>query len=257
MLDENDVSPDSSSEAEQQPADSSPSEEASGQAAPQQAKEDNVPFHQHPRFQELIAERRAIKEQNETFQRELQELRQQMKQSQPQQQSKDELMERLKGIDPVFAERFGKLSELDAVKQELAEMKAWRDQTSAQTVQQTVQSSKEKFYSDHKVPAEHREFYEAQVLLEAQKNPQLRASDLPQVLKGVHERVSKLLTSTQREATKQLVENKQAAAAKPATQPKGVPAKAASGDKGPKNKAELRAEMAKDILAEIRAAKNT
>ena len=110
---EEDVSDGSSPQIEtneQQPADSAPSQE-SNESAPQQAKEDNVPFHLHPRFQEVIADKRALKEQNETFQRELQELREQIKRSQPQPQpTKDELMERLKGIDPAFAERFGKIS---------------------------------------------------------------------------------------------------------------------------------------------------
>lgn len=240
-------------ETNEQSADSAPVQE-SNESAPPQAKEDNVPFHLHPRFQEVIADKRALKEQNETFQRELAALREQVMRSQPKpQESKDELMERLKGIDPAFAERFGKISEVDALKAELAEIKSWREQTNAQTANQSVESAKEKFYSENKVPVDHREFYEAAIVMAA-RDPKVKISDLPQIMKQVNEKMSKFVTSTQRDATKQLVDGKKAAAAKPSPQPKGAPASAGKSN-APASKAEIRAQMVAETLNQIRAAK--
>lgn len=254
-----DVQADSSPEiTEQSTPDSSPAPEATENTeanAAQAKSEDNVPFHQHPRFQEVIAERRALKEQNEAFAKQLREMQDNLRQLQPKEQPKDELMERLKGIDPQFAERFGKISEVDQLKQELAEFKAWREQSAAQQLQQQISSSKDKFYAENNVPADRRELYEAQLAFAAQHDTrlaQMTVADLPKVLKEIHDKLGKMFQSVERTTTKQFVEGKKAEAAKPASLKPGAPAKAVKKDSGPATREELLAEMRKAAKEQLR-----
>jgi hypothetical protein len=80
MEDTMDVMSDSSSEVseqpEQQPAEAPESNAAPEQeaAAPQQAEEDKVPFHLHPRFQEVIFQKNQLAEQTKALQTQLQEM---------------------------------------------------------------------------------------------------------------------------------------------------------------------------------------
>lgn len=250
---EQDVTADSSPEVTEQPQQQTadPSSSVATQTAQPAAKQEE-PFHMHPRFQQVIAEKNELRALTQALQAQMKALESQIPKSAP---AKDELMERLKGIDSAFADRFGKISEVDALKQELAEIKAWREQSNAQTAQQTVASEKEKFYTENKVPANHRKLYEAQLVMAAQANPNLKMSDLTKVMKSIHEEMSALFTTTQREATKQLVETKKVEAAKPSTQPKGVPASSAQ-KQAPLSKADQRNADVKAVLEQIRASKD-
>jgi uncharacterized protein YdcH (DUF465 family) len=259
MLDNEDVnSSDSSAESnqtEQSTPDSneSSSSEASS-AAPAQKSEDNVPFHMHPRFQEVISEKNALREQTQALAKQLEQLQSQMKSSQPAQ--KDELMERLKGIDPAFAERFGKLNEVDHLKNELAEFKQWREQSAAQQLQQQISSSKDKFYTENSVPSDRRDLYEALVNDIAGANPKLTVNDLPAVMKQVHEKLGKMFQSVERSTTKNFVDGKKAEANKPSTMKPGAPAKAVKQDTTPLSRAEILAEMKKEAASSLRADKD-
>jgi hypothetical protein len=260
---EQDVTPDSSPETQQQTeqsSDSSQPEQLSQEAAPSPAKsEDNVPFHMHPRFQELIAERKQFREQNETLARRLEEVQQQIQKFQQPAQQKDELMERLMGIDPQFAERFGKINEVDQLKQELSEFREWREQSAREQVAHQVDSLKDKFYTENNVPADRRRLYEAQLAYAAQNDPsfaKLSVSDLPKVMKGFHDEISKMFQSVERSTTKQFVEGKKTEAAKPATQSRGVPAKPAKQDAKPMSREEMRAAIIREALDEARSNKD-
>lgn len=74
---------------------------AAANAAPQQ-KEDSLPFHQHPRFQELISEKNELKDKLSTMERLLQERDQPAKPS-PMELAKKELVDL--GIEDKAAER--------------------------------------------------------------------------------------------------------------------------------------------------------
>lgn len=258
MIDNEDVISDSSTEeqTEQQPdSSSSPAEETSSAAAPAPKSEDNVPFHMHPRFQEVISEKNAIKEQNAAFQRELQELKNQVKAATP--AERDELMERLEGIDPKFAALLkGMRDELKTTKQALEEFSSWKQQSSAQTQAQQIKGMKDSFYSENKVPAERRDLYEAMVSNAAASNPNLTVNDLPSVMKQVHEQLGKMFQSNERATTKQFVEGKKAEANKPSTLKPGAPAKNVKQDSAPLSRAELLAEMKKAASDSLRADKD-
>lgn len=239
-------------------SDSTSTETADSNASEAAAKaEDKVPFHMHPRFQEVIQEKNAIKEQHAAMQRELTELKQQFKQSTP--AEKDELMDRLESIDPKFAALLkGMRDELKATKQQMEELSGWRNQSSAQTAQQQVSTAKERFYTENKIPKERQEFYEDRVARIANANPNIKVSDLPAVLKQVHADIGKMFQSVERATTKTFVETKKGEAAKPATQSKGVPSKAGAkqnNDQG-LSAQDIRREMIAEVLAEARGGKD-
>jgi uncharacterized protein with von Willebrand factor type A (vWA) domain len=258
MLDEiEDVNSESSPEEQtidQQPAAPETSqEEPSQSAAPEQKSEDNVPFHMHPRFRELVDERNQFKEQNKAFENQLAELQKQLQSLKPPQQpQKDALMERLKGIDPEFADRFGKLNEVDSLKQDLAEFKQWKENLARQEVVSKAENLASKFYEENKVPAELRKIYEVQWRDAARQDTRIGLNDLPKVLKSIHDDMSKLFENVKRETTKEYVASKKTDASKPSSQPKGQPVKTGK-QKYSENPNEAKAQMVKNILAEIRA----
>jgi chromosome segregation ATPase len=207
----------------------------------------------HPRFQEVIRDRNEAKEQHATLQRELAELKQTLKAATPAQ--KDELMERLEKIDPEFGGLLKTMrNELKEARQQLHDLSGWRNQSSAQTTQQQITSIKSDFYNTNKVPENRRAIYEAMAKAQADSNPKLQISDLPQVMKQVHDSISKMFQVEQRATTKNFVDGKKNEASKPSTLPKGAPAKAGSKEQ-PVSKDDLRAQMIKEALSSVRGNK--
>lgn len=247
----------SSSETNEQTEQSTDSsqESASQEAAPV-TKQEEVPFHEHPRFKDLISEKNQYRSEVQAYAKKLQELEAKIAASQPQAQpQKDELMERLKGIDPVFAERFGKLNEVDQLKQELNEFRQWREQSAAQQTQQQIQSTKDLFYTENKIPAERRDLYEALVSQVATSDPSLKITDLPRVLKSVHDKIGTMFQTVERSTTKNFVDSKKADASKPATLKKGAPAQSVNKESG-MSRNDIREAIKAEALAEARANKN-
>lgn len=249
-----DVNTESSSETVEQTEQSTDSsqESVSQEAAPVQQKAEEVPFHEHPRFKELISEKNQYKNELQALAKRLQDMESRAPQAQP---PKDELMERLKGIDPQFAERFGKLNEVDQLKQELNEFKQWKEQAAMQQTQQQIQSTKESFYTENKVPAERKDLYEALLERTVKAEPSLQISDLPRVLKSVHDNIGKMFSTVERTTAKNFVDSKKADASKPATLKKGAPAQAVNKESS-MSRNDIREAIKAEALAEARANKN-
>jgi hypothetical protein len=245
------LSESSAEETNEQQTDSNdaPAEEA----APAAKSEDNVPFHMHPRFQEVISEKNALKEQTAAFQRELAELRTQIKSSTP--AEKDELMERLESIDPKFAGLLRNMrDELKSTKQQLEDFSSWRQQSSQETVQERVGNLKSQFYTENKIPEDRKAIYEAMVQAEAGRNPKLKVSDLPGVLKQVHESLGKMFQTVERDTTKKFVADKKSEASKPAPLAKGAPAKATKPEQNLSH-SQLKAQMLREAMDDVKSSK--
>ena len=258
MEENNDVLSDSSSELsnepEQQPAESSEQAPVEQEASPKESPEDKVPFHLHPRFQEVIFQKNQLAEQNKDIQRQLAQLQNQFSQNRPQEQAKkDELIERLKGIDPEFGKRF---EEMNGLKSEIAEFKQWQQQMAAEKSQMEISSTKEKLFSENNIPAERRSIYEAMIRDVAQKDPSLQISDLPKVFKTVHDSIGKLFSDIQRQTTKDYVQTKSASASKPSTQPKGQSVKNNGTMEFSKNPQEAKSQLIAEVLKQSRASKD-
>ncbi len=252
MDNEVDSSATETQEIEQQPTE--PSQEPV-EAAPKQDSEANVPFHLHPRFQEVISQKNELAEQNKAFARQMQEMQQQLQQMRQPAPQQDAVMERLKKIDPEFAERFGKINEVDEIKKQLAEFQEYRQQSAQRETQAQLSSMKDKFYSENNVPSERRAIYDAMVQSEAAKDPNLKITDLPKVMKSVHDNLDKMFKTVQRETTKQFVDTKKATASKPSSQPRGTPVKPGKGNNEPTDRATARQQVIKDIMSDIKAGK--
>jgi hypothetical protein len=59
----------------------------------------------------------------------------------------------------------------------------------AKSAQQQTEAFINKFYSDNKVPADRQEIYQAMLIKTATENKNLKDSDLPDVMKSIHEKL--------------------------------------------------------------------
>lgn len=179
--------------------------EVESQAAEEAAetpKEESVPFHEHPRFKEVINDRNELR-------RELQALREQTERLAAPAPKKegDPLIDRLKGIDPEFGQSYEKLSGLRA---ELEELRQWRQTQEAENIRRQAMDSISKLHTENKVPEELQAAYQSEIEAAARNNPQMGIKDIPEVYKTIHAKYSKLLDSVRREATKKYVVDKKA-----------------------------------------------
>ena len=222
-------------------------ETQSGQVEQEAKPTETTPFHEHPRFKELIEQKNQQAEQIKAYQQQMQELKAQFTAMQPKQKSPEEaLLERLKGIDPEFG---GWAENIDQARRELAEFKQWKEQLEMEQGRQQVQSSLENLYKENKVSDNMKELYQSQIESIAYNNPNLKPSDLPKVFKQVHENLSKWAESYERNIrSKYVTEVKKETA--PASQTGGAPAgiPASSGINS-------REELKNRIVDEIRRAK--
>lgn len=228
------------------------------EAAPPQEEKRELPFHEHPRFKELIEQKNQFKQQVDQYTRQMADMERRFAELQKQNTPKpqDALMERLKGIDPEFADRFGKLNKVDEVEKQLQEFNEWRQEQAQERVRMEARSSIEKLFSENNVPKEMREIYEDRITAAANRDPNLGVGDLPRVFKSIHDQMSSLLDRTKRETTKSYVTDKSATAQKPSSQPKGKAPAVGKKAEFSKDPAQARAEMVKQILAQSKAEKD-
>jgi hypothetical protein len=228
------------------PASSEPDSSAQVQpaASPQDAapKPQEVPFHEHPRFKELI-------EQKNSYQRELQELRQQFAQFQHQQKQQlqpkgpdyDSLFKEMEQVNPVFAqmqrEQMAKLTEIEQLKEQLTQVSEWKQSYE----QQQAISQFDKLCAENKVGDRDKELYK-QWVANAANARGAKISDLPQIFKDVHQQISSYFQDRDREMRESYVKQKKSDAT-PSTQSGGVPT-GLPASKGMESKADVKAAIA-------------
>lgn len=214
----------------------------------------SAPFHEHPRFKELIEEKNSLKSGLEESQRIIAELQRQMSQpASPKAPSKDpyeSLLDRLKGIDPEFAnlqaESVQALKMLPQLQQALQEIQLRDLQTQAV-------SKINSLYEQHKVPQELRSFYQDRIERMAYLNPQFSIKDLDNLFKEAHEHVSKTFEVFKRKERESYVQTKKQDQV-PASTTGGAPASAAGkGGKQPMS----HEDAVKLLASEMRKAKQT
>lgn len=243
-----DVSPESSPETQ---TDAQPEQQA---AAPQQVKE--VPFHEHPRWKEVMEERNAERQQRAQLEQKLAQMERQFRQSQQPKDTRPDfnevrtkMAERLKGIDPEFQSYMSLLEEQAlSSKQELAR---YREE---QFVERAV-GKFEELNKANNVPAELAPVLRAQ-LDEMYRQGKIRnLGDLENAYKQVHAPLNKLLEERERSALAKYTTEKKAVAAKPAAQPKGRATAPGSAQKSHSNAKDRRSSIIADVLAQTRASK--
>lgn len=233
-----------SSEPQHSQQEESTSEVTQSQAETQ-AKE--TPFHEHPRWKEVMDERNqyaaAVKELTARL-----ESLERAKPEAP--KAADPLVEKLKGIDPDLASRieaFGKNGEtIEQLRQELKEARQER-------IRETAQSEVNRLFSENKVPESAQRFYKAELIRMANENPKIGVSDLPKMFKEVHEAFGKHFESIRRDDRKSYVNDKKQDAKLPTSQPKGNSAKPAK-EKLPMDREAALSSIVKSSLAKFKAA---
>jgi len=183
-----------SSNSEQQVA-----EEASEPESKPEKEE--TPFHEHPRFKQILEERNEARKQYDAMAERLERLEESNK-PQPEQ---DKLISRLKEIDPEFGTRF---EEIDQAKRELEELRQWRQQSEADRLRTQAETTLTKLHSENKVPEAFQAAYRAELESMARSNPRTQISDLPVMYKQVHEKYSKAIDNIKREERSKYVKDK-------------------------------------------------
>lgn len=188
---EGNANPEPASAAQAQPAQQS--QEAN--AAPAQKEQ---PFHEHPRFKELVEQKNAFARQVAEMRAQVEAIQSQKQQTQqPAKQSYDELFKELEGMNPNFSklqqEMYQKLSRADQVEAELQDLKSWREQSQAQ---QAV-SQFDNLCQENKVSERDKPMYK-QLVANIANAKGSRVSDLPHVFKEAHDQMSKYLEDVRR-----------------------------------------------------------
>jgi chromosome segregation ATPase len=252
------------------PEGSSPeaSESSSEQSAAPAAKPetDTTPFHEHPRFKELVEQKNEFSKRYQDMESRYKQIESQLnsfKESQPKAPTEfDQLIKDLKQVDPRLAgalEAQAKAAEQAKALQE--RLDRWEQTQQQQSHQQTLQTAVSKINSLHetnKMSDFGKQFINNQLDI-AYRSGQLKANDL-RAVETAYAETAKVIKAYEenlkRDLTKSYVQDKKKDASVPASVPKGTQAK--PGQKPTptyKSKDELRAAVVKAYSKEASANK--
>jgi exonuclease VII small subunit len=198
-------------------ASSTPAESNVSSSEAKAPVEKEIPFHEHPRFKEVINQKNEFSQRLQEAEKRFQELSSRFESSKPKEATPEsKLLERLKGIDPEFgswAEQQHAMKQ--QLEQKLTAMEQWKSSLESSQQMSQVTSSLEKLHTENNVPADLRDFYEAQLERAAKANPNLTLQDLPKVYKEIHDRHSKYMESVKRDVLASYTQSKSKDAAIP------------------------------------------
>lgn len=213
------------------------------------------PFHEHPRFKELINQRNEFSKRLQEYENRFKELDGKIQQSAPKAATPEsKLLERLKGIDPEFGSFMESQHAMRAqLEAKLQAMEQWKSAQEAASTRTQITNSLQQLHTQHKVPEPMRELYEAALEREARNNPHLSLNDLPQVYKAIHDKVNSQFESIKRETLASYSQAKTKDASIPSA-PKGPSPK--PGTPKPeysKNPEEARAQIVRNTMKSLRS----
>lgn len=228
---------------------SAPSQDDTGSQEAASSPSPATPFHEHPRFQELISQKKELAEQVSNYSRQMQEMQRQLQSlQQAPSKTEDPLLARLKSIDPEFGSRFEKLASLE---QKVQQFEEWQTSQQLQAQSQQVSSSLDNLYTQHSIPKNMQSRYEREISAIAAQNPDLRPSDLPKVFKMVHDEYTQFINDFKRQERESYVKEKSESKT-PSTVSGGT---AASNSGNSNNSPMTKAQAIAQIASEMRAAK--
>lgn len=243
-------------EVSQEPQTDAQPAEGEGQEAPVEAAPKEVPFHEHPRWKEVMEERNSERQARAQLEQRLAEMQRQLQESMKPKSDKPDfnevrtkMGERLKGIDPEFQSYMSMLEEQAmSAKQEL---QAFREE---QFVNRAVSRFEELTKKDS-VPQEMAGLYRAQLDLAYREGKIRSLEDLENTYKSIHEPLSKMIETREKAYLEKYAAEKKSASAKPATQPKGRAAAPSQAPKTFANDQERRASLIKEAVTQLRASR--
>ncbi len=196
-IESSDVSTETTDSGSENQASSAP-DQGDGQqaAAPKDTQDASTPFHEHPRFRELIEQNRSFKSELAAAREATQRLNQQYEQ-QAQELSKysnankgpthQQLLERLGTIDPEFAKFQGHLAEklngVDSIQQQMAEFKQWQSQVATEQLRTQAENKLSALYGQYKVPEKLQPFYRETIENRVYANKNASLNDLDSYFK--------------------------------------------------------------------------
>lgn len=245
---------------------SEPNSGASTQVAAPEQKQDTTPFHERPRFKELVEQKNEYLKRYQDMESRYKALEGQLnsfRDSQPKAPTEsDALLEDLKKVDPRLANDLQRALKGAETAQSLqTRLDAFEKQSQESARQQTLSTAVGKINSLHetnKMSPFGKQFINSQLDL-SYRSGQLNASDLKAV-EAAYGEASKAIKayedSLKRDLTKSYVESKTKDAGVPASVPKGPQAKPAQKAIPTfKNKEDLKSAVIKSYLKESAASK--
>lgn len=233
------------------PEPESPAPKAEGQEA--QTKE--TPFHEHPRWKEVMEERNAERQARQALETRLADMQRQFQESlKPKaQEQQDPMYERLKGIDPEFAEYMkslkGRAEKAEALESRL-------EQFERQQFTQSAQATFSELNSKNNVSPELSPIYEQQLEAAYARGEFKDIKGLREAYTKVHETYSKLFEAHERKAIEKYTTTKKQDASKPSAQPKGQAVGKSGKMEFSKDPAEAKQQLIKSIVNQSRAEKD-
>jgi hypothetical protein len=235
--------------------DSGSSSGSQGDAQPSQqtgSQQKDVPFHEHPRWKEVMEERNAERQRSQDLERRLADMDRRFQES-SKQKPQDPMYERLKGIDPEFADYLNSLKS----RAEKAEALEARLETFERS--QFTNSAVNKFTELNKtnnVSPELAKLYEA-ALEQQYTNGQIKTvADVERAYNAIHASTKKFLEAQERSTIEKYTKTKQKDGSSPAGQPKGR-----SPSQGPKvefskDPNEAKAQLIKHIAGQLKGSRD-
>lgn len=240
----------------QEPAQPVVDNSSQGQSAPDtSAAEKATPFHEHPRWKEMIAQRDQHAQELQEARRQLAEYNSKAQAAEKQRtQAEDpsrKLVERLKGIDPEFGTWAEQQEEARAQYKEMLE---WRKNMESERIRTTAETTLNSLNTELKIPVELQGFYRAQAQSMALANPRLGVKDLPAIYKQIHSQMNGYLEAQRRADRESYVADKKVASQAPSSQPKGQPVGKAK-ESWPNDPDAARRKLVADVLKSSRTQK--
>lgn len=242
---QSDVQQESSSETQND------SQAVQQEAAPKVEKE--VPFHEHPRWKEIMEERNAERQARASLEQQIAAMQKQLQESlKPKTQAQDPMYERLRGIDPEFADY------LKDVREQASLAKQLQDELSNLKQEQFTSAAMNKFNELNKansVSPELAELYFSKLDLGVRTGEIRDLASLEKTYNALHANTKKFLEAQERSVIEKYTASKKTDASKPTGTAKANTPKAQSKVDLSKDPAEARAQLIKRIASDLRASR--
>jgi hypothetical protein len=242
---QSDVTQDSSSESQVE------SQTASQESEPK-AKE--MPFHEHPRWKEVMEERNAERQRAQALEQRIAEMQRQFMESQKAKTvESDPMYDRLKGIDPEFADY------LKDVRSQASLAKQLQEELNSMKQEQFVNSALGKFdelTKANNVSPELANLYKSNIDLMYREGKIKTLGDLEKAYTELHGNTSKFLQAQERSIIEKYTASKKQDAKAPAAQSKGRAPSQSKSVEFSKNPQEAKAQLVKHIANSLKAGRD-
>lgn len=226
------------------------SQPAKQEAAPPAQKE--VPFHEHPRWKEVMEERNAERQRSQALEQRIAEMQRQFQES-SKPKPQDPMYERLKGIDPEFAEYMNGLK----TRAEKAEaLEARLEQFEQNQFTSSAKAAFTNLNTKNSVSPELASIYEQQLETAYARGEFKDLAGLEKAYEKIHGNFTKLLETRERQALEKYTASKKQDAKTPGAQPKGRAPTQSGKVEFSKNPQEARAQLIKHISESMKAGRD-